>query len=335
MRAARLLLCVFAFLFFSNTAYAETEEMLTRQQIKSNFMGYFVDKDFNRLNQTAEAYRTTKERTGSGLWKLAVFYKGLASLLDGKHNYEERWSHYISIADEWIEKAPSPAAYITAAFLTIDYAWYKRGGGVASTVQSHQWEEFYKYLSIAKDILLRNPEAKIDPHWYEAMIMVLKGQGRSHISEANALFSEAMDAHPGYHAIYFAITEYLQPKWYGSYEAVEAFADQAANHTKSLEGSGLYARIYWYMADCACSDLDASIFEATQVDWEKMKGGIDDVLARYPDQWNINNFAQLSCQAKDKGATKKLLSFLSEFSPTAWKDKPQSYEECRDWAAQP
>ncbi|MCP4115794.1 MAG: hypothetical protein GY737_10380 [Desulfobacteraceae bacterium] len=41
-----------------------------------------------------------------------------------------------------------------------------------------------------------------------------------------------------------------------------------------------------------------------------MKQGIHDVLDRYPDQWNINNFAVFSCLTGDKKTTRTLMGMI-------------------------
>ncbi len=51
-----------------------------------------------------------------------------------------------------------------------------------------------------------------------------------------------------------------------------------------------------------------------------MRAGIEDVLAQYPNQWNIENFTFFACLANDAEMTKALLSQMDgEPIIRAWK----------------
>ena len=52
------------------------------------------------------------------------------------------------------------------------------------------------------------------------------------------------------------------------------------------------------------------LFLDSNVVWEKMKEGFDDVLKRYPDQCNINNFALFACFAKDRQKARELFELI-------------------------
>jgi hypothetical protein len=66
-----------------------------------------------------------------------------------------------------------------------------------------------------------------------------------------------------------------------------------------------------------------------------MERGIDDVIARYPDAWNLNNFAKFACLALDRAKTKELLGRIGDsIVPQAWSSKSQ-LEQCARWSSQP
>ena len=63
-----------------------------------------------------------------------------------------------------------------------------------------------------------------------------------------------------------------------------------------------------------------------------MKKGIDDVLKRYPDQWNINNFTLFACQAKDREKARELFQLIKEPPLLAvWKSN-SNYLGYKSWA---
>jgi hypothetical protein len=64
-----------------------------------------------------------------------------------------------------------------------------------------------------------------------------------------------------------------------------------------------------------------------------MKRGIVDVLKRYPDQWNINNFAHFACLAGDRKETARLTALVTEPIREAWAKDATLFARCRDWAS--
>jgi len=64
-----------------------------------------------------------------------------------------------------------------------------------------------------------------------------------------------------------------------------------------------------------------------------MSKGIDDVLAKYPDQWNINNFAFFSCLAEDKAKSREIISKIQGGPISlAWFNDMRFYNACKKWA---
>ena len=108
--------------------------------------------------------------------------------------------------------------------------------------------------------------------------------------------------------MHFAMLDYLLPKWHGSALEIERFALNAAEQTRDIEGDGMYARIYWYAAQGDYKDL---LFMTSFARWDQMRSGFEDVISRYPDQWNIQNFAHFACQAGDGKTLGKLLDRIA------------------------
>ena len=94
----------------------------------------------------------------------------------------------------------------------------------------------------------------------------------------------------------------------------------------------MYARIYWSASQ---TQYGRDLFTDSDVIWEKMKKGIDDVLKRYPDQWNINNFALFACLANDKEKARELFNLIKQ--PIIWKvwKSEADYQQYKAWANEP
>ena len=324
----RMLPVIFLFAtMVSNTLIAgELEE---RSAIKREVIGYFNAGNYKNLVQLAHEYRMGRSRTASGLWKLTLFYSGIHEAVDIRIKDENFWSSLKSKTEKWIkEYSLHPTPYIAHGIVMKGYAWKFRGRGWADTVPAQAWGPFYQHLNNAKAFLEKYKEiASIDPTWYEVMAMIGIGLNMNR-TEFERIIDEGLEKEPLYYQLYFTALEYFTPKWYGSERDIEELANSAVARTKGQEGMGMYARIYWG----ASQTYGAKLFTSSNVVWEKMKKGIDDVLKRYPDQWNINNFALFACLANDREKASELFDLIKEPAILdVWKSQ-DSYLSYKFWA---
>lgn len=322
----------FVLLIFAQPSFAG--ELEDRASYNALFSKLFLQEEFAELDRRAIEYRTTESRSGSGLWMLTHLYAGIRRPQDESKD-ENYWSDMESKALKWIALRPeSPTPHNVYAGLLLGHGWKFRGGGWAGEVKKENWKPFYEYVKKAKDHLLKHKQvASTDPRWYELMINVARDEGWER-QQFDELLTEAVLRHPYFHQIYFATTGYLAPKWHGSKEEIEKFANFVVEQTKAKEGMGMYARIYWYVSQIY-SDAVLLHFD---IDWERMKRGMDDVLASYPDQWNINHFAFFACINGDKQKTVQLFRELKAPVFEAWMNWELNrwenyYDRCKSWTS--
>lgn len=299
----------------------------------------FISEDFPRLEEMADRFRSGKSRTPSGLWHLTLFYGGIDSLAERQKraalggDIDGAFELIESTTRKWMRKYPdSPAAHIVHAGVLIDHGWAYRGGDYASKVKPESWAPFRKYIAMARDHLEKHKEvASRDPRWYETMLTIARAENWER-DEFEKLLAEAVNREPLHYQTYFMALEYLMPKWHGDVGEVETFAQDATSRTQGQEGQGMYARIYWYASQ---SQFANDLFEDSLAVWPRMKAGFEDVVARYPDSWNLNNYARFACLARDKAKTKELLERTeSSIVPEAW--TPQSLRaQCAAWVVGP
>lgn len=310
-------------------------ELEDRAYYQARFSKLFMQEDFNELDRLANEYRATESRSSSGLWMLTLLYAGIAQAEDDNKD-EKHWSDIEAKALKWIALHPdSPTPHNVYASLLLGHGWKFRGGGWAREVKKENWKPFHEYVKKAKDHLLKNKQAvSADPRWYELMIRIATAEGWEH-NQFNELMAEAVSRHPYFYQIYFVATTYLAPKWHGSKEEIEKFVNFTVEQTKAKEEMGMYARTYWYVSQIY-SDAVLLHFD---IDWEKMKRGMDDVLARYPDQWNINHFAFFACLNGDKQKTAQLIGKMNSAPISkAWvnwefNSYENYYDRCKAWTS--
>lgn len=303
-----ILLLLLQFLASGN-ALAESE-MDIRNSIKSTSGNAFLRKNYSLLETLSGEYRTAKTRTPSGTWNLTWFYVGIADALSGATNDDPRNFYEVErVAAEWVSKYPnSPTAHIVQSYVWHIHGYAFRGEGYARLVDPAAWKELYKYEALARANLEKYKEiSSIDPEWYELMLIIARVESWDK-SQFTKLLNEALNREPLFYQTYFTALEYLLPKWGGSVSDVESFALDAIERTSAVEGKGMYARIYWYASQ---TQFGTRIFLNSTAGWPFMRQGFDDVIAKYPDQWNINNFAKFACLAGDEAKNKELFKQIA------------------------
>jgi hypothetical protein len=295
----------------------QSSELAERDAIANQVTALLKNERFEDLDTLADSYRSGQARTSSGLWKLSLFYFGLEKMLPRQQHSPEIWALLGQPVEHWIERRPeSPTAHLAYATMLINQAWGIRGTGYAKTVPQPKWEPFHAKVEEARAYLERVKFiASIDPQWYTAMLDIATLQDWPE-AKYPALLAEGLDRHPLYYEMYFSAIYRNLPKWGGDAEKVEAIARNAVERTRASEGSGLYARIYWV---ASASQFGDDLFETSRVDWAEMKRGIDDVLAQYPDDWNLNHFAKFACLAGDHAKAAELIDRIEgEPLPAVW-----------------
>lgn len=314
-------------LVFSSVAFAGEQQ--ERGRIHETVTAMFLDRDFAALEGLAEKYRVEESRTPSGVWKLAEFYNGLTKLaLDFPKGDDQQWVRAAESIDQWIQAFPdSPTPYVAKGAAMMNRGWAYRGEGWLSSVADEDLHNFRVHAYYAAVFLMEHMEVgSRDPHWYFLSMDALRSIG----TEKGAfleLASEGLDRYPKYDPLYFKLAGYLSPKWYGSLEELEAFAQKAIEQTRATRGYELYARIYWASG---LFNKRQFAFQGPEASWPDMIKGMDEVISRYPDQWNINHFAYFACYKQDYRTTKRYLEMVEEPVPEiAWGGRLISYQKCR------
>jgi hypothetical protein len=332
MRICIALLCLAA---WAAPAKADFDEQMSRQSAEASSNVALHTRDYHGLNLFADRYRVSGGQTPSGAPLLAFYYRGIvqyaqtvANAPDGTPD-DAKWQDVIAEIREWSKKAPSPASYIALARLYAEWGWEQRGSSLAKDVSPAQWTAFREKLHMAHQILdTYKDTASVDPEWYRTMILVSRGEQWDAAAQS-ALYHEALTRFPDYVENYYEIAESQQPKWYGSWEQFDALARLAASNTARTQGSSRYAMVYWKIGpDCDCSDSSN-----VAAHWPALKASFDDLVHRYPTQWNVSGFAYFACRARDRATARAQLAKLREYDPEAWDFLSDFHGQCVHWAS--
>src|SRR5262249_6356045 len=148
----------------------------------------------------------------------------------------------------------------------------------------------------------------------------------------NKLFDEAVALEPLYQYFYSNRAVFFMPRWYGREGDWERSADETREKVGGKEGSSLYGYIAWGVNDYSTdSDL---VFSTTRVSWPKLKQGFMDIEALYgTNNYAVNKFCFLACQAADKQTAQALFARIGEnYDPYAW-HQGKTFYRYKAWAA--
>lgn len=312
------------------SSLANADEMAERDEIDRTVKRLLANQDFAELEKIATSFLNDRARTSSGLWKIGLYDGAILDAFHCQCTDEQFWNRAEENTKAWIRQYPeSLNAHLAYAHMLLERAWSIRGWGYVNTVDPANWKPFQEYVEKTRAYLMEHKEIGIsDPRWNYLIVDIANLQQIPE-TEYKALIGTALDRHPDYYPMYFNIMLHYEPKWGGSAEAIEKFARESVARSRSSEGEGMYARIYWYASQSLYGN---NLFQSSSVDWLEMKQGIDDVLKAFPDQWNINNFAKFACFARDREKTKELIDQMSgDPIPDAW-GEDTNFENCKAWA---
>jgi hypothetical protein len=302
-------------------------EIQVREAINAEISAAFAKSDFQAIEARYAAARTKIERTPSGLFVANLIRIAVVPEPVGESTVPGRDDHWIPVEQKlgaWEKQFPESSLVATAqSWAFISHGWSWRGSGFARSVTPEGFKQVKIYTDRAFDALMaREQVGRKDPHWYAQLLTVARLQGWP-MERYAALVNEATRAFPLSYDIYFAVATKLEPRWGGSPEAIANFASFAVDQTRAQEGQSMYARIYWSVGDRVDADLSGP-----DVDWKRIRAGFEDIIKRYPDSWNLNNYARMACEARDLDTTRRILQRVkNDIEQTAWPNRP-SYLRC-------
>jgi hypothetical protein len=317
-------------------------EMTLRASISDDVADAWKTANFSRLDATADEYIRSRAKTYSGKWRLAIFYGALSDQLQitwpAEWNlpgsgpcrcdtpnpmfYREadrRWDAINARVRGWVKLAPrSPHAKLALALMLANRAWFYRGTGYSDGVPPVAWPLVSRYLEESRTILMQYRAVRsADPQWFDIMLFIASAQSWSQ-PQVEALAQDLREYGQSYASAYQVAAVQMLPKWGGSYEQVERFAQQAIT-ANGDDGVEIYARIYW--------NLGADVFAQTRGDWATLKRGFESMIRKYPDPHNLNGMAMFACAAGDQLTFTRTIARLGpDITPDSW---TISLDDCR------
>ncbi len=273
----------------------------------------FNARDFATLDALYSQWCSGKDRFPDGKWKLSEYSVGL------RQNFSawNTWSKDLEVIKSWQKSLPnSAAATFSEAVYWREYAWKARGQGPASAVSKEGWELFRERLHKAESVLASAQVTSSEcPAPRALMLSVLTDLGASE-QRLTSVYAEAARKFPEYHNIHFAMARHYQPKWGGSVEQFERFANKVAQQTRDFEGMGMYARLYWLVDDSNGIPFTNDARQAPS--WKKLKAGYEDLMRLYPSSiHNLGKYAGVACRSAEGDLYRRLRTRIAGYEQSA------------------
>lgn len=293
------------------------KEATARHEVSRKTRDYLEAQDYAGLEALYKKLNKETERTPSGVWKLAVFAAELKFFAQSTTDVQY-WNAFDQQVSKWHKQFPkSVIATVFHAYALRTRALAHRGDGPGALVSQENADAMTRYAGNAHIMLQRHRHQAADhPEWCRAVLEVMP-HIPGYIRNIETTAREFMRQHPYYHELHFTAAVFLEPRWGGSFARIDALAKQAAAASSAKEGRALYARIYWYLDQYYYSgnrsaQSNVTLFTKTGVDWTEMRAGFDDLVARYPDAWNLNAYAYFACRARDFRTMSQVLGKIGD-----------------------
>jgi hypothetical protein len=301
-------------------------------EYRNKLQGLMSRSAFVDLDAAADSARTSKDPFAGGVWKLYIFYDTVATPVAGERATSAQWTQHIAKPQDWIKARPSsvtPRVALAEAYRSL--AWKARGGGFADTVSDASRLQFNKEDERAHKTLIEAAELPAKcPHWYFVMLEIARDQGWNK-QQTRELFEQAIALEPAYYHYYREYALNLLPKWHGSAQEAEAFADESYLRIGGRQGAFVYFEIATVLY-CMCYDDPMK----PTLSWPTIKEGFAELQERYGTTMvKLNRFALLAYLYQDREVARTTLARVGDqWDPAVWR-KLDSFNSARGWAGLP
>lgn len=292
--------------------------------------------DYPALEQQYAAFKKPGSFARDGRLELQLFRRGLERVYaNSADNIEAYLKNVDQLTLEWATAHPdAPLAHIMHARALMQHGWSYRGGQYADKVPEQAMRDFVAYEKRAVAYLGQHADVAFrDSYAHVTLIEIGRAIGFDDKQMA-AIAREGLARNPEDTDIHYAMVSSLLPKWGGDKRALDKYIVQATEQTRTLFGTGMYALLYSAAAD---AQYEHALFQDSNANWDKVKQGYEDLLARYPSSnGKRNRYAWMACMAKDRPTLMRLLGELgTQIDLDAWGENPErGLEACRRWATQ-
>lgn len=296
---------------------------IKQQEKKNDLKTLLKKKQYKKIEEILYEVLAKKEINDIGR---RVIHAKVNDLSTSSGNTTADIKNYIEMHLEWVKTHPnSHFANASLGVAYVNYAWYARGAGYASSVSEDGWKAFHDNITLAATYLKKayelDPSDPVVP--VEMIVVSAVGGGRS-FGEFDKWFDRAVEADPVDSMSYDKKLYFTHPKWGGSFRRQLVFSRQIyKNAPANSMAPILLTETHWEIYK---DRKDPHYFSKKEV-WEEMKDVYGELTKRFPQSVKIRNwYARTACMAGDYETAKAEFSKLgNNWHKEVWKHR-QKYE---------
>lgn len=210
------------------------------------------------------------------------------------------------------ETGYSPAAGALYARALLELAMLQSGPQWSALVSQEAAEKRAQTVELARDVLRTTASQASGCLLWHRMRFQMGLQDATTSEDLHLRFRAVLDYDQGEPGIFTERAIQLLPRWYGSFEELEAFARDAGNLAAPEIAPSIYARIYTAVG--AFENLCH-----TRADWNRMKTSLEAWYQATRSQRLLNVYAACAYVFGDETALAHLLETrMTAFFPSAW-----------------
>lgn len=227
----------------------------------------------------------------------------------GPHGPRQTFELLDPALKEALPNSPLPLRFEGA--YEIDYAWHARGKGFANTVTPEGWKLMKERLELAETALTKAWEMDSDdPSAAVLMLKVELGQGQGP-ERMETWYQRAMKADPDNLEAPRAKMYYLEPKWYGSAEAMLAFGRELRDSQNYVARPGNLLIEAHNALSRYSQDPDAYFHQADV--WDDIRSVFEPFLAASPDDPDLHSaYAFQACRCAQWALAREQFALLGD-----------------------
>lgn len=322
-----------ALLFWGGAASAQN---IVPSPTATDFRSAWEHNDFTGIEQLYASLKATGERNSRGEFRIdteVAFSKmpRCDALFPDPRDTEVLlptlrlacWDYIETKLNGWRSAYPSSVlvAIALADFQVQKWRWQVREYGKPEDGAIEKANQFLEEI----------PADQRDAIWYAQSMQMASTQGMGS-KRFHMLFAEAAAKYPDHALIYRQAVFHYLPRNGGSAADIRALSLEAAR--SGSDGELMYAYVY---DDVSLGHgwMGQDVLHKVGLSWPRARAGWNEIYRRYPDQWNLNRFAQHACFAFDMPTLVRLFRLIGKEVLTTDSDAWMSGElsRCRELAA--
>jgi hypothetical protein len=266
--------------------------------------------NFDALEEQNARFRQPGAYDADGQSELSLFRKGVGRIFSNQVQHTEDYLQEVDrLTLEWATTHPASAlAHSLHAQALSQHGWSYRGNGVSSQVTPDGWKQFEAYQRRAVAYLQAHADVAFTDSYAHLELLQIGRALQLNGTLLDTVLEQGLARNPDDIDVYVQRMITLLPKWGGTAKGLDNYIKQSAGQARARFGDGLYARLYSAAAE---EEFGLALFTESNANWDTMKVGFDDLLARSPEKaWWRNRYAYVACLAKDKAVLQKQLAEL-------------------------